>query len=186
MLHNPSTYYCMHPVPSKLAPTEIGELTLVVVKIICITMWYSPYDCSTLFHIAIYGLSMPYSHRSLFYYSSNDHGWPTHSTHPYAIHGSCVLPTRVPYTVGLCRPLRPGPGLPGLDQRGVAQEKWSCGGPRSCLTYGLLLLALLVIWSVCHPSVLGDVIQGPDLDQTWDHDFSPISRENCCFPLYTR
>jgi len=34
----------------------------------------------------------------------------------------------------------------------IAQEKWSCGGPRSCLSYGLLLLVLPVIWSVHHPS----------------------------------
>jgi len=74
------------------------------------------------------------------------------------------------------------PICPGLKS---AQEKWSCGGPRSCLTYGLLLLALLVIWSVHHPSVLGDVIQGPDIDLAWDHGFPPDSRENRYFPPYS-
>jgi len=159
-LHDPSTLFGSRPSPvsSKQAPMEIRELTIVIGNNICTTMWYSRYNCSTQCYIIIYGLYTKYSHCSLSYHSSVDHGWPTPSTHPHTIHGSCMVSTMMPYTIGPCKPLQPGPGLPGLDKRGVAQEKWSCQGPRSCLTYGLLLLVLPVIWSVRCPSPPGDVI----------------------------
>jgi len=64
----------------------------------------------------------------------------------------------------------------------IAQEKWSCDWPRSCLTYGLVLLALPVIWSVHHPSVLGDVIHGLDLDLAWNYGFSPSFQGKPLFP----
>ncbi len=91
---------------------------------------------------------------------------------------------RRPYPVRPCGPLWPDPSLTSLGQRGVglAQEKWSCGGPRSCLTYGLLLLALPVILSVCHPSALGDVIHGLGLDLAWNHSFSPNFQGKLSFP----
>jgi len=47
----------------------------------------------------------------------------------------------------------------------IAQEKWSCGGPRPCLAYGLLTLVLLVVRSVRRPSSLDDVIWG----STWNY-----------------
>jgi len=174
----------MHLVPSKLAPMEIGELTpVVIVNITCTTMWYSPCDCSTLSYIIIYGLYMPYSHSSLFYCSSVDqHGWLTSSTYPHTIHVSCGLLTRVPYHIAPCRPLWPATGLPSLHQRGVAQEKWSCDRPRSCLTYGLVLLVLPVMWSVHHLSSPDDLIQGLDKDQTWKLGFPPIFQGKPLFP----
>jgi len=129
-------------------------------------MWYSPYDCPT---TVTYGLSMPYSHLSLSYHSSVDHGWSTPSTCPHTIHTSSAVLTRVPYHVAPCGPLQYDPSLTSLGQRGVAQEKWSCDRPRSCLTYGLVLLALPVRWSVHHPSVLGDIIHSLDLDLACSH-----------------
>jgi len=65
----------------------------------------------------------------------------------------------------------------------ITQEKWCCGGPRSCLTCGLVLLVLPVMQSVHHPFVPGDIIQGPDKDQTWILAFSPGFQENLPFPL---
>jgi len=47
----------------------------------------------------------------------------------------------------------------------VAQEKWSCGEPRPCLAYGLIILVLLVIWSGHSPSSLDDIIWG----STWNY-----------------
>jgi len=160
----------------------IGELTVAVDNNNCTTVWYSPYNCSTQYHIVIYGQCPPYHYRSHSYHSSVDHGWPIPSTHPCTIHGDCSYLTRVPYLVAPCRPLWPGPSLTGSGQRGVAQEKWSCGGPRSCLTYGLLLLALPVIWSVCHPSVLGDIIHGLDLDLARYYGFPPSFQGKPLFP----
>jgi len=134
-----------------------------------VAMWYSPYDCPT---TVTYGLSTPYSHHSLSYHSSVDHGWPTPSSHPHVFYGPCGYSTRVPYHVGPCRPLRPVTGLPGSDQRGVAQEKWSCGRPRPCLAYGLCFLVLPVVRSVRRPSSHDDVIRG----STWNHpDKAPFS-----------
>jgi len=184
--YDPSTSSMPCPVPSKQAPTAIGELTVAVVYNICTTVWYSPYDCSTQYHIVIYGQCPPYSHRSHSYRSSIDHGWPTPSSHPHVFYGPCGYSTRVPYHVGPCRPLRPVTGLPGSDQRGVAQEKWSCGRPRPCLACGLCFLVLPVIWSVRHPSLPGDVIQDPDLDLTWNLVFSPSFQEIRPFPLHSR
>jgi len=85
-LHDPSTFGRPSPVPSKQAPTEIGELTIAIANYICPTMWYSPYDCSTRCYIIIYGLYTLFSHCSLFYHSSVDHSWPIPSTHPHNIH----------------------------------------------------------------------------------------------------
>jgi len=73
---------------------------------------------------------------------------------PHGFHGLSENPMRVSYPVRLCRPLWPVTGLPGSHQKGVAQEKWSCGRPRSCLTYGLVLLVLPVVWSVHSPSLI--------------------------------
>ncbi len=100
---------------------------------------------------------------------------PSHShtsSHPYGPYGPCSYYTRVLYYVAPCKPLRPDPSLPGMDQRGVAQEKWSSRQPRLCLAYGLCLLVLLVIWSVHRPSSMDDVIQDstwnfPNKDQFW-------------------
>ncbi len=58
----------------------------------------------------------------------------------------------------------------------ITQEKWCCGGPRSCLTCGLVLLVLPVVWSVHCPFVPGDVIQSLDKDQTWILVFPLVSR----------
>jgi hypothetical protein len=93
------------------------------------------------------------------------HRRPAPSTHPCTIHGACSYITRVPYHVAPCKPLRPGPGLSGMDQRGVAQEKWSCDWPRPCLAYGLCMLVLPVGRSGRRPSSHDDVIGG----STWKH-----------------
>ncbi len=45
-----------------------------------------------------------------------------------------------------------------------------------------MLLALPVIWSVCHPSVLGDIIHGLDLDPTWNYSFPSSFQGKPLFP----
>jgi len=93
---------------------------------------------------------------------------PSHShtsSHPYGPYGPCSYYTRVLYYVAPCKPLRPDPSLPGMDQRGVAQEKWPCGQPRPYQAYGLCMLVLPVGRSGHRPSSHDDVIGG----STWKH-----------------
>jgi len=163
------------PVPRVLSPTEIGE------------PYKPPVDNRTTYaccdgHCSCANLTYghclcSYSRSSLFH---------TTSSHPHGPYRPSSYLTRVPYHVAPCRPLRHVASLTVLGQRGVAQEKWSCDWPRSCLTYGLVLLALPVIWSVRRLSLPGDVIQDPDLDLTWNPVFSPSFQEIRPFPLHSR
>ncbi len=140
-------------VPFPLVPMVIGESCILPVdKYTIYACCSGPCSCAKLIY-GHYLLSCSCSSR------------PHTSSHPYGPYGPCSYFTRVPYHVAPCRPLRPGPGLPSTDQRGVAQEKLSCGGPRPCLAYGLLLLVLPVGQSGCHPSSHDDIIQG----STWNY-----------------
>ena len=62
-----------------------------------------------------------YSHY-LLYCSHSSH--PHTSSHPYGPYGPCSYFTRVLYHVAPCKPLWPGPSLPGMDQRGVPVKNW--------------------------------------------------------------
>ncbi len=117
----------------------------------------------------LYGSSLPYSGH-------------TGSSHPLDANGPSSFHSRMPYTIASCGPLWCIPDLiVGLHQRGVAQEKWSCVRPRSCLTYGLSLV-LPLLQSVYCPSSHDDVIQGPDGSQTWKLAFSSSFQKIPPFP----
>ncbi len=143
--------WALVPVPCLLVPMVIGELYMPPVdKCTIYACCSGPCSCAKVTYHSYLCLYFLCSH---FYHSSVGYCNPPLSSHPHDAYGPCEFLTRVLYHITPCGPIWPVVGLTSLGQRGVvAQEKWSCGRPKSYLAYGLVLLALPVIWSVDHPS----------------------------------
>jgi len=134
---------------------EIGEpYTPTVENYTIYACCSGPCSCAKVIYYGSYHVCSHY------YHSSVGHSHPVPGSHPHGPYGPISYLTRVLYHIAPCKPLWPVASLTSLDQRGVAQEKWSCGGPRPCLAYGLIILVLPVVWSGHHPSSLDDIIRG--------------------------
>ncbi len=145
-LHDPSTYY-MHPVPGLQSPvphtlarhgTNAILARLLMYSWVHISVPYLP--CSMIIGelymppvdnlityaccngpcshaILTYGHYLCSSSHSSHCYCSMDPCGIHTPSHPYGPYRPSSYFTRVPYHVTPCRPLQPGPGLPGSDQR---------------------------------------------------------------------
>jgi len=117
-LHNPSTNSGVYPVPSKLLPTEIGELSTHAVVNHDIYACCSTSYCHALLPYVSHDWPYSFIYRSHLYGSSLPYGGHSGSSHPLYVYGSSSFITRVPYLVAPCRPLWPGPSLTSSGQRG--------------------------------------------------------------------
>jgi len=97
MLHNPSTNSGVYPVPSKLLPMEIGELSMLAVVNYDIYMCCSTSYCHALLPYVLHDWPYSFIYRSRLYGSSLHYSGHSGSSHLLDVYGPSSFTTRMPY-----------------------------------------------------------------------------------------